>query len=67
MVAIRTVDDIKLKALRDECALLLAECTEKQQAFFARLFPGGISTLTEEKLCHAIVLCQRTLTKAKPR
>ena len=42
---------------------LLAQCTEKQQAFFTRVFPEGIDALTEEKIKGAIALVLRTLKK----
>ena len=38
----------------------LAQCTADQQAFFHRIFPGGVS---ESKLVGAIDLCERTIRK----
>jgi len=38
----------------------LAQCTADQQAFFHRIFPGGVA---ESKLVGAIELCERTIKK----
>ena len=40
---------------------LLEQCTEPQQKFFERCFPGGINGLKGDKIKHAYDLCQRTL------
>lgn len=57
----RKVDEIVSGALRGECRMLLAQCTEKQQQMFALVFPGGIDALSDLKLKQAIQLCQRRL------
>lgn len=65
MTESRTPRQIATDAMRAAASSLLAECTEKQQAFFARLFPQGIGSLADEQLRHAITLCQRTISKNK--
>lgn len=59
--------DIALHALRDACSILLAECTAEQQAFFLRLYPGGLEKMDHDKLCNAIDQCQRTIKKNAAR
>lgn len=59
----RTPDQMVLDFLRSEAETLLAQCNDEQRAFFARLFPGGISLMSEKKLRTAVSLCQRTIAK----
>lgn len=42
---------------------LLEQCTEKQQAFFKRLYPMGIEELPEDKMKRAYEQCEDTLIK----
>ena len=42
---------------------LLEKCTEKQQAFFHRVFPQFPDGIQEEKMDDAIRLCERTIKK----
>ena len=58
-----TADEIIANSLRDEVRELLAQCTEKQQEFFGRVFPGDIENLTEAQLRNAVGICQRTITQ----
>ena len=51
--------------LRCQLRALLSQCTEKQQAFFARIYPDGIDALGDARLETAIGLCERTLNKHK--
>lgn len=60
---LRSTEQVVTDALRAEANDLLGMCTDKQQAFFAKIFPAGIDKLTDEKLKHAIGLCRRTLQK----
>lgn len=59
--------DVALDALRERCALLLAECTPEQQAFFLRIYPCGLEKMDQNKLCNAIDQCQRTIKKNAAR
>jgi hypothetical protein len=52
------VEEFKRKLLSER----LAQCTEKQVAFFNRIFPDGVP---EDKLVSAIDLCDRTIAKNK--
>ncbi len=45
---------------RTELIRLLEQCTDKQQEFFHRVFPGNIP---EDKLKGAADLCERTIKK----
>lgn len=45
---------------RAELASILRQCTEKQQAFFNRVFPDGVPN---NKLSGAYDLCKRTVDK----
>jgi hypothetical protein len=60
---LRTPEQIVDDALRAELHMLLNQCTEKQQAFFHHLFPGGIDKQTTQRLKTAIGLCQRSIRK----
>lgn len=60
---IESAEDLVLQTLRRETNQLLAECTEKQQAFFARIFPNGLDKVGEQKLRSAYELCRRTVEK----
>lgn len=59
----RSPNDVVRDALRAELTSLLGECSAAQQAFFLRVFPGGIDAQPEDKLRGAIDLCQRTIRK----
>ncbi|TDQ19914.1 hypothetical protein [Phyllobacterium brassicacearum] len=61
--ATRSVSDIVRDALQQELKTLLSRCTEAQTAFFHSLYPGGIESLSEDKLRNAIPLCQRTIAR----
>jgi predicted type IV restriction endonuclease len=50
-------------ALREEINRLLATCTDKQRELFDRIYPEGISTLSEDTLRRALELVQRTTSK----
>ena len=52
-------DEVK-QFTRDALAARLARCTPKQQAFFHRIYPHGVS---DHKLRVAIDLCERTIEK----
>lgn len=58
-----TPDQIACDALRVEIRRLLALCSEKQQAFYHRLYPGSSDALDEPKLKSALDLLQRTVRK----
>ncbi len=60
---------VVMGTLRDMCAKLLSECTPEQQAFFGRIYPGGIESLDQRRLENAIDQCQRTIKKnqSKPK
>lgn len=60
---IPTTDELLSRTLRNEITALLSECTERQQAFFTRIFPTGVNRLTEDKLRSAHDLCRRTVEK----
>lgn len=60
-------DRFVLDALRSEVKRLLSECTEAQQAFFLKVFPGGVDAQPEEKLRTALGLCERTIAKNMAR
>ena len=51
---------------RIELLALLGRCTDKQQAFFARMYPMGIEQMTMQKLRRGIEQCEVTLAKAEP-
>lgn len=60
------MSDLKSRALdfmRGEVREALAQCTPKQQAFFARLYPQGVDRLPERKLLVAHDQCIRTAEK----
>ena len=40
---------------------LLKQCTEPEQKFFERVFPGGVDGLKGDKVKTAYDLCKRTL------
>lgn len=61
-ISIRTPDQIELDALRGEVLYLLEFCTEKQKAFFSKLYPD-VNKMDREKLRNAVGLCQRTVRK----
>ena len=44
----------------------LSQCTQPQQDFFHKMYPGGIDNIPEEKLSWAITQCENTL-KVKKR
>lgn len=48
---------------RDSLRELLNKCTEKQQAFFARLYPMGINNMSERRLRRGIEQCEATIKK----
>lgn len=61
--ALRTWEEIELDALRQEIRQRLSECSEKQTAFFNKVYPDGIDKLDRDKLRNAVGLCQRTVAK----
>ena len=56
----KELEEKQAREMRDLMYDLLDQCTDEQQAFFAKLFPKGVS---DEKLANAIDLCERTITK----
>ena len=48
---------------RHELDLLLDQCTEKQQAFFARIYPKGTANMTDDELNNGIRLAEATIRK----
>jgi hypothetical protein len=50
----------KLQFLRDDLRRVYKLCTPKQQKFFDRIYPKGVS---DSKLSDAINLCDRTIVK----
>ena len=48
---------------REQLDKLLSQCSEKEQAFFHRIFPNGVP---EDKLQNAMRLVERTVIKASP-
>lgn len=59
----KTADEIILSTLRAEVARLLSECTDRQRAFFGKLYPEGLDSMSEHKLKNALDQCQRTILK----
>lgn len=51
------------KKRRDTLAELLAQCTEEQQTFFHRLYPGGVKKMPGSKIDNAIDQVERTIVK----
>ena len=56
MSAKEEIEDFKRRLLADR----LGQCTEKQQAFFHKVYPNGVSA---GRLENAIDLCERTIRK----
>jgi hypothetical protein len=56
---IRSISEIVADALRAEARLLLAYCTESQQATFNAGNPGGVEVMDRKRLEIAIVVLQR--------
>jgi len=56
--ALEKIKEFKRKLL----SKMLAECTDKQQNFFMRLYPKGVP---DHKIREAILLVERTLDKNK--
>ena len=48
---------------RGQLAKLLSQCTNRQQAMFARAYPTPISEMSMDKVASATDLCERTLRK----
>lgn len=48
---------------RGEVEKLLSQCTPKQQAFFGKLYPGGVNSLSGDKLLNAYDQCARTVRR----
>ena len=42
---------------------LLDQCTEKQQAFFARIYPMGINGMSASQVRRGIEQCEATIKK----
>jgi hypothetical protein len=62
-LAMKRLSDIIADELRDELKSLLLECTEAQNAFFHRSYPGGMETMTDDTLRNVIALCRRTIAR----
>lgn len=63
--AMREIEEEFDKRIRDTLKDLLSQCTEKQQAFFLRMYPEGIDKMSESKIANAIDQCERTVIKNK--
>jgi hypothetical protein len=55
-----TLDKLTDAFKREQLAAQLAKCSQKQQDFFARLYPDGVPS---EKLSSAYDLVERTIKK----
>jgi len=51
------------ESIRNEVRRLLRSFPDSQVDTFARVFPGGIDRMSEEKLRDALALCFRTASK----
>jgi hypothetical protein len=56
---LKQIELFERKCLKD----LLHQCTEKQQAFFLRLYPEGPDLMAREKISRAIEQCEATIKK----
>lgn len=56
-------ESVQDKYLRPVLVDLLSKCTEKQQAFFLRMYPGGAEKLAVDRIPNAIKQCERTIEK----
>jgi len=55
---IKKLEDEAIEAKRTAIRGLLSQCSEKEQLFFARIFPGEVPA---GNLDDAIKLCERTI------
>ena len=60
---IRSADDIKADALRDEIRKFLSKCSEKSRKGFDRIFPEGLDAIEGEKLPSVLALVHRSYKK----
>lgn len=60
---IRKPDEVVYQSLKAAVESALAECTDKQRAFFPKVFPKWPDNMSEEKLRDALDLCNRTIAK----
>ena len=56
-------ESVQDKYLRPVLVDLLSQCTKKQQAFFLRMYPGGVEELAVDKIPNVIRQCERTIEK----
>ena len=63
MTSFRNPDQIIRDALVEEIEWLLNECTDEQQVFFFKMYPGGIAKMDVPTMKNAIMQCQRTIVK----
>ena len=54
--------DVK-EFLRSSIKDALAQCTERQQAFFHKIYPKGVNGIADSNLQTALELCERTIAK----
>lgn len=52
---------------RDVLQRLLDQCTPEQQAFFLRMYPGGVEKIPQDKLDWATVQCENTIKKNRKK
>ena len=57
-------EDVQL-LLRGKLKELLSQCTEKQQAFFDRMYRCPVDEFPMDKIDHAIWQCENTIRKNK--
>lgn len=57
----------EVSAIRDLLKDLLNQCTEKQQAFFLRMYPDGVDGMPKEKIPRAIEQVEATIKKNEKR
>ncbi len=53
--------DVIDRHLRPILIDLLAQCTEKHQNLFVRMYPAGVDKMSTEKIPWAISQCERTI------
>jgi hypothetical protein len=61
------VDEVVRTALAGTLHTLLQECTEPQQAMFARIYPSGVPSMSEQDLRRALGLVKRTVDANRKR
>ncbi len=55
----KKVEQFERSILKD----LLLQCTQEQQQFFIKLYPGGVANIPREKIERAVEQCEATIKK----